>query len=86
MRINDIMQVSNQYRPNTARTKAAGTTVQAREEYSPSAAAKDYHIARKALQNTSDIRQSLVDDITARLKAGTYNVSANDLAAAIIGE
>ena len=85
MRINDMMQASNIYRPNQAHKADRAVRAQAREEYSPSAAAKDYHVARRALKDVADIRQSLIDDIAARINAGTYFVAADDVAAAIIG-
>jgi len=85
MRITDMMQVPNTHRPANTRAKSNTAVSQAREEYSPSAEARDYHVARRALQNTGDVRQSRIDDITARINAGTYNVSADKIAAAIIG-
>ena len=85
MRINDMMQIPNAYRPSSTKAKGSTTVTQAKEEYSPSAAARDYHIARRALQNTSDVRQSRIDDISARIANGTYRVSADAVAAAIIG-
>ena len=85
MRINDIMQVSNPYRPGSPQSRATAAKAQAREEYSPSGAAVDYHIARRALQKSPEVRQSLIDDISARINAGTYQVGADEVAAAIIG-
>ena len=70
---------------------AKGTTQSQRTERSRSEAdrvslsaqAGDYQTARVAIANAPDIRTELVSGIQARLNAGTYNVSANDVAARI---
>ncbi len=41
--------------------------------------------ARKAIKQTDDIRQDLVDDIKARFKAGKYEVSTSAIADKLLG-
>ena len=53
------------------------------DRVSLSAQAGDYQTARTAIANAPDIRDELVSNIQARLNAGTYNVSARDVAARI---
>ena len=45
-----------------------------------SSKAKDFLVAKKALDNTPDIREDKVQSIKARIDAGTYNVSGMDVA------
>jgi len=51
-----------------------------RDEVSFSAMGKDMQIAKNALGNAADVRESLVSDIKSRIKNGTYNVSDEDFA------
>lgn len=41
---------------------------------------KDIHIARQAVQETSDIREDKVNDLKERIANGTYDVSMSDVA------
>ena len=45
-----------------------------------SSKAKDFALAKKALDNTPDIRADKVQSIKAQIDAGTYNVSGKDVA------
>ncbi len=47
--------------------------------------AKDLNTARKAIKETDDVRQGLVDDIKARFKAGQYEVNTSAIADKILG-
>lgn len=46
---------------------------------------RDLNTATKALKETPDVRQDLVDDIKARFKAGQYEVNTSALADKILG-
>lgn len=46
---------------------------------------RDLNTANKALKETPDIRQELVDDIKARFKAGQYEVNTSALADKLLG-
>ena len=39
-----------------------------------------------AVKNTPDIRMDRVNEISAKIASGEYNVSGNDIAAKILGE
>ncbi|MCL2171349.1 MAG: flagellar biosynthesis anti-sigma factor FlgM [Defluviitaleaceae bacterium] len=85
MRIENFSQIANAYRSNRAHSRNAEKMPMAREEYSPSGTAKDYHTALRAVKTTPDMRQSRIDEITAGLNSGTYHVSAERVADAILG-
>ena len=51
-----------------------------------SSVGKDFSFAMNAVKNTPDIRMDRVNEISARLERGEYNVSGNDIAAKILGE
>jgi negative regulator of flagellin synthesis FlgM len=50
-----------------------------------SAVANELNVARKALREVPDIRDNIVAELREQLNAGTYNVSASDIAARIFG-
>lgn len=45
---------------------------------------KDIHIARQAVQETSDIREDKVNDLKERIANGTYGVSMSDVAEKLV--
>lgn len=53
------------------------------DSVSLSAQAGDYQAARRAVANAPDIREGIVGKIQEMLDAGTYRVSAQDVAARI---
>ena len=55
-------------------------TVSQTDKLEISQAGKDYHVAKQAVKEASDIRVDLVNDIKERLANGTYNVSDEDFA------
>ena len=86
------MRVTNAYTAynvTPARTvvhaKRADTARQVADRVSFSNQAEDYKTARKAVAATPDIRVDLVNSIKAMIDAGTYSVSAGDVASRILG-
>ncbi len=83
MRIGTYNMVSQIYgSKNTKKLNNVNGTSYAdfRDEVSFSAMGKDMQIAKNALGNAADVRESLVSDIKSRIKNGTYNVSDEDFA------
>lgn len=83
MRIGTYNMVSQIYgSKNTKKLNNVNGTSYAdfRDEVSFSAMGKDMQIAKNALGNAADVRESLVSDIKSRIKNGTYNVSNEDFA------
>lgn len=82
-----ISNVYNAYSAQSGKGSTAATRVEkaraGADEVSLSAQAGDYQAARNAIASTPDIREDLVSRINEMLDAGTYNVSAQDVAASI---
>ncbi|HAF26751.1 MAG TPA: flagellar biosynthesis anti-sigma factor FlgM [Lachnospiraceae bacterium] len=80
MRIGNFASVQALYpntkpaQTNTAKTKGFSDAV------SISGEGKDLAIARKAVENASDIRTELVESIKDRVKNGTYDVDPDKFA------
>jgi negative regulator of flagellin synthesis FlgM len=83
-----ISSVYNAYSTQpAARTARASRTESGRNEadsVSLSAQAGEYQTARNAVAAAPDIRESLVNRIQGMLDAGSYHVSAQDVAASIL--
>ena len=88
MRIEAYNQVAQLYQTsNTKNTsQAAKTNSMGRDEVQISSTGKDYHVAKAAVAEASDIREDLVADIKARIKAGTYDVSPEDFAEKLMSQ
>lgn len=83
MRIGTYNMISQVYgSKNTKKLNNVNGTGYAdfRDEVSFSAMGRDMQIAKNALGNAPDVRESLVNDIKSRIKDGTYNVSNEDFA------
>ena len=79
MRVDAYMQVSQLYKANKPKGTAKKTT--ATDSLEISEFGKDYQIAKKVAAESPDVRADKVKDIMERMKAGTYNVSIEDVAA-----
>ena len=82
MRIEAYNQVAQLYQTsNTKNTNAASkANSMGRDQVQISSTGKDYQVAKAAVSESADIREDLVADIKARIKAGTYDVSTDDFA------
>ncbi len=81
MRIDAYNQISQVYQA-TAKTRVNKTgKVNNSDRVEISQFGKDFHIAKQAVQEAPDIREDLVNSVKERIKAGTYNVSNDELAA-----
>ena len=54
------------------------------DKYEISDTAKLYQVAKSAVASTSDVRMDMVNDVKARIQAGTYNISSEDVADKIL--
>jgi len=87
MRINGINAMSQVYNANKAK-KAYGTqnTANSKDTVALSDFAKELSVAKTAVDQTPDVRQTRVDDIKQQMLAGTYNVTAAQIADKMIGK
>ena len=81
MRVDAYIHVSQLYNTNKPKVTAKKTTATATDSLEISEFGKDYQIAKKAVAESPDVRADKVKDIMERMKAGTYNVSIEDVAA-----
>jgi len=54
------------------------------DSFHASDAAKDFNLAHRAVAAAPDVREARIADIQARIQAGTYNVSAYDIASKLV--
>lgn len=55
-----------------------------KDEVSFSSLGKDMQVAKNALAGVSDVRESKISDLKAKVQSGTYNVSPEDFAKKLI--
>jgi negative regulator of flagellin synthesis FlgM len=88
MRIEAYNQVAQLYQ--TSNTKNVSQTAKSsgmgRDEVQISSTGRDYNVAKAAVSEAADIREDLVADVKARIKAGTYEVSADDFAEKLLSQ
>ncbi len=81
MRIDAYMQVNQLYQASKPKSAAKSSkSISENDSLEISNVAKDYQVAKKAASEASDVREDKVKDIMERMKAGTYNVSLEDVA------
>ena len=81
MKINNAMRTYEVQRPDKPASPERMSRAEERTDtVTISSKAKDFMIAKKALDSTPDIRADIVQDIKARIDSGTYNVTGMDVA------
>lgn len=81
MRIDAYNQISQVYQAgNKTRVNKTGK-VNNSDRVEISQFGKDFRIAKQAVAEAPDVREELVNSVKARIKAGTYSVSNDELAA-----
>lgn len=84
MRVDAYNKISQVYQTNVTKktTKTAGSS--ATDQVQISRIGKDYQVAKKAVNDAPDVREDKVNEIKERMKSGTYNVSAEEIANKIV--
>lgn len=77
MRIEAYTQVQKLYDTNKAKKAAVGSSVNVSDKLQLSSLGKDIQWAKKAVAESSDVREDVVAPIKARIQSGTYEVSAD---------
>lgn len=87
MRINGINPMSQGYNANKVK-KAYGSqgTANVKDTVAFSSFAKELSVAKTAVDQTPDVRQTKVDEIKQQMQAGTYNVTAAQIADKLVGK
>ena len=82
---NQIAQVCQIYKTSSySKNNKAVTNKKENDKYEISDTAKLYQVAKSAVASTSDVRMDMVNDVKARIQAGTYNISSEDVADKIL--
>jgi len=85
MKITGLSTLQAVSRPANERIEARKSNVQApADSFQASEAAKNFNTARRAAAATPDLRENRIADIAARIQAGTYSVSAYDIASRLV--
>ncbi len=84
MRIEAYTQVQKLYDTNKAKKVAVGSSVNVSDKLQLSSLGKDIQWAKKAVAESSDVREDVVAPIKARIQSGTYEVSADSFADKLI--
>lgn len=85
MRIDAYNAISQVYQANaTSKVNSTGKVASANDKFDISDTAKTYSVAKTAVAGSSDVREDKIADIKARIAAGTYAVSAEDVADKIV--
>ncbi len=86
MRIDAYNAVSQIYKTNAyAKDKSVAVKKSEKDKYELSDTAKLYNTAKAAVNEASDVRLDKVNDIKARMAAGTYNISSEAVAEKMLG-
>lgn len=81
MRIDAYNTISQVYKTSTyAKEKNIAARKSEKDKYEISDTAKLYNTAKTAVSKASDVRTDKVNDIKARIAAGTYNISSQAVA------
>lgn len=85
MRIDAYNAVSQIYKTSSySKNNKVVTNKKENDKYEISDTAKLYQVAKSAVASTSDVRMDMVNDVKARIQAGTYNISSEDVADKIL--
>jgi len=68
-----------------SRVENVNTISPAKDDVKISSVGKDFTIAMNALREVPDIRMDRVNELSAKIESGEYNVSGDDIASKILG-
>jgi len=68
-----------------SRVENVNTISPAKDDVKISSVGKDFTIAMNALREVPDIRMDRVNELSAKIESGEYNVSGEDIACKILG-
>ena len=69
-----------------SRVDSTNKVSQARDDVKISNVGKDFTTVMNALKNVPDVRMDKVNELSAKIEKGEYNVSGYDIAAKMLGE
>ena len=84
MRINSFDKVSQLYKTNSSNKAQKSSAYGGSDQVQISQIGKDFHVAKAAVKNSSDIRTEKVDAIKKQIEQGTYQISNKDVADKVV--
>lgn len=84
MRINNVNATNLQKYTEVKDRQVKQPQGQSPDVYSTNESIRAYSLAKQAINQAQDIRQDLVNDIIARIEDGSYHVSSDLLAEALL--
>lgn len=84
MRVENIQRVAQLYNSKTIKKSNKTADADTSDHLEISQTGRDYQIAKKAVKETDDVREDLVQDIKNRMENGEYSISGNEFAAKVI--
>lgn len=80
MRIDALNQINPLYKTTKPKKPGKAESAEQSDMLEISRMGRDYQVAKQAVREAPDIREDRVNEIKAALEAGTYSVSARDVA------
>lgn len=81
MRVEAYNQVAKLYKSSkTTKAESICGVAAGRDEVTISQTGHDYQIAKRAVAETSDVREDKIAQLKARVEAGSYHVDSEDFA------
>lgn len=85
MRIDAYNQIAQIYGAhNTVKTTKTQAASGPRDQVTISQAGRDFQVAKRAVSEASDIRESKVAQLKSQIEAGTYKVDEGDFASKLL--
>lgn len=84
MRVDAYNKIAQLYQTNAPKKVSGVSSVSAKDKVEISRVGRDYQVAKNAVQNASDVRTDKMNEIKKRMEAGTYDISANEVANKIV--
>ena len=89
-----ISEINNEFleqykinnKPNSGTKEEVRDNVAFKEKVSLSSTSRDVKLAKKAIENSPDIRKERVQRLKEQIKQGTYNVSGEKIAEKMLNE
>lgn len=86
MRIDAFNQISQLYQASKPKKVAKTGTSSLQDQYRISNKGQDYQVAKNALAKLPDVREDKVAELKAAMESGTYNVSSQEIADAMVSK
>jgi negative regulator of flagellin synthesis FlgM len=84
MRVDAYNKISQLYQTTSVKKAASTKNVATSDQIVISRTGKDYQVAKQAVAGATEVRMDKVNDIKQRIAAGTYNVSAEEVANKVV--